>query len=644
MLNPENIINDFIPESEENTIIQRDRINNENTSLKDVLFYLHNSIDPDPRTFDEVMESAITFIGPTASTVGEFIGNFLRDAQRMSEDGMEINNFFIAELTIWGAVHTRGLRVDRRTDQEPDKYIHEHRDKAMLRDVSHETEAIFEGLRKWSNAKPDEPVSTINYYGGEDQTPQHVIAVNKYEKKHPDKEHASLFLDLYVPHMEDPDNQITIRESAYGGLNRVVRKMREFDAEMSGKTGILPFYPFKRAEKTGIPFPVWTDSNFAAFHKDGSSVNTDDWVVHTQLQALSLTALISGAELKNREASRLAAGDGHKNELLQEAQNWENLARQVQTAIETNLWDNEENYPLFGLDRDEKGNLRPIQMQTSIGTEMLNTAYFDPRFWQGRETERLHQLSGILEKATSLEDFLTEGGPSVVSNKHKDLLSILDYIPYHMFVQWEKNVKEGVIDGCRLQGLPLTALAFSYLLRRSGAIYKELRGEEYFPEFSYLDTEKLGKKIYNLILSPDHIEANAEKVVNGTNMPVARQNWTASAIKGEETYIANTKNLLIEYASPELQALDEKFASRIIKYIESLPSIQDAIAYEKAHPVVLDIREGKRAEIFTLIRHGRESLMIENSIMEGIITEDEVIQARLAREKEIEENNFSKSA
>src|SRR5262249_750304 len=96
-----------------------------------------------------------------------------------------------------------------------------------------------------------------------------------------------------------------------------------------------------------------------------------------------------------------------------EAEEWRQLAAQIQATVLERFWMPEEQYFAMALDRAPDGTVRPLRTLSTVPDEILETGLFDSL----PEAERRRYVEATVRQIYS-EEFLTDAGIRSLARRH----------------------------------------------------------------------------------------------------------------------------------------------------------------------------------------------------------------------------------
>ncbi len=190
------------------------------------------------------------------------------------------------------------------------------------------------------------------FYGSIDATPLFINAAHTVAKQDPE-----IMQKPYVDKNGETQQIETAVNRAFGWL---YGELQENDSQ-----GLLWYKNLDtRSPGFGMMNQGWRDSAYAYRHKNGEMANTADGIATLEVQGLTYDALVATALNSNDEL--------HSGEIF-------NTAESLRRAVLKELWIDDEvgGYFALGADRDDNGEMRPIEVVSSNIGHLLNSSLLD---------------------------------------------------------------------------------------------------------------------------------------------------------------------------------------------------------------------------------------------------------------------------
>lgn len=413
---------------------------------------------------------------------------FGRDSLEFAEDILPFMPDLSREIILMAA-KLQGRHDNNQTEERPGKIHHEFRSHHFdHQTISHAAETVIEQLKdKWGGEDGE-----LCYYGTVDATPLFIRLVDRYVEEYGDNILQAVVSDRH-------GHELSLHAHVRMASEWLVRQIDSSPWKL---------LEYKRLNPMGLPNQAWKDSETGYLHLDGSQANADGGIAAIEVQGYAFDALLS--------AARLSAFD----EI--EAEDWRNLATQLQKNTLEKMWMPEIGFFAQGLDRDEAGNPRQIATLTSNAAAVL-----DSHLLLDLPDDQRQNLATLIVKTITSPDFMTDAGVRLRALRHIDLINFADY--HGTQVSWPKETYD-IAKGLRRHGFDDLA---DDLDRR--VVQAVLQSGEFY-EFYYVNRDGKVKYRYR---SP-HPEEPEFHTFGAANTPEPGQAWTLSAFLG----IATTKKEL----------------------------------------------------------------------------------------------------
>lgn len=284
----------------------------------------------------------------------------------------------LARTTLLLLAEMQGVEYEPSSEEEPGRILHEARDKddPIARKLS---ERLGWG---WP------------YYGSVDATPEFIRTLAAYVQE--SEEYSEFLSHEYVDKTGEP------RQIAYALDMTVEWILGRLDGDpINNPEGLLEF---KSTLPNGIENQVWKDSWDAYHHADGTLANHRKGVGSIEVQVTAYDALIDAASLYENVL-----------DLPARAEYLRKRANKLKEAILHYFWvedDDKGGYFALGVDRDDSGTLRQLQVRTS---NMGHTLY--SRLLDGDDPDIIHKRQLVVRHILSPEMLNISGIRTLASDE-----------------------------------------------------------------------------------------------------------------------------------------------------------------------------------------------------------------------------------
>jgi len=359
-----------------------------------------------------------------------------------------------------------------------------------------------------------------NYFSS-DTTPLFIKIVSEYARIKPS------ILDKKV--VKKDGSIKTIRQSVIDAA-RYIESTVSFD-------GLIRI---KERNTAGTQYRYWRDGP-GSFRDEFSMLpNIGEMMVILDIQFLAAEALDDAAKIS-----------GGLN--FAQAYKWHDLAKKVRNAVIDNLWMEDEKYFAYGLDQDERGNLRRLNTIQSNPGWMLNSDFFD-RF---SETARQKYMTGIILRLFS-DNMLTDAGIRCRSKKY---MHDRNFHTYHgSWVTWPVD-SYMIAKGLRRQGFP--RLADQIEARFINAVNAAKNNYEFF----------IVDEHGNVLLNPFKKKQKGMEILPIEMVPEKTIAWTVTATlrANKERQIRQATKPHRRYAEPNRAPWIRELEDKILSEIDNQP-------------------------------------------------------------------------
>jgi glycogen debranching enzyme len=323
---------------------------------------IKTSVEPGESPLDYANNSSIPHM-PAPEHLRLYEVVFGRDSLRVAID--LISSYpELARTTVLKLAELQGIITDQAREEEPGKIVHEARDADDPLAVKL-TEELGWG---WP------------YYGSIDATPEFIRTLAAYCRL--SEENHGFLTETYV------DRSQTERTISYALDAAVEWIFKNLD---KNPEGILEY---KAVLPRGIENQVWKDSWDSYHRADGTLANHNQGIASIEVQTTTYDALLDAALLYEH-----ALDDSEKAARLRDR------AERLKQAIIKYFWTEEKGgYFVLGTDRDDKGNLRQLNVRTSNMGHALNS-----RLLEDQTPESARMRDALINQLSSPE-LLTPSG------------------------------------------------------------------------------------------------------------------------------------------------------------------------------------------------------------------------------------------
>jgi len=302
---------------------------------------------------------------------------FGRDSLRVAID--LISSYpTLARATTLRLAQLQGFEYNDAREEEPGRIVHEARDT---------DDAIARRLTKelgWE----------WPYYGSVDATPEFVRTLTAYCRR--TEENYQFLSTRYT------DRSGTSRDMAYALDMAVEWMINRLD---SNDEGLLEY---KSVIPRGIENQVWKDSWDAYHHADGTLANHNQGISSIEVQVTTYDALMDAADIYER-----MYGDNDRAHILRE---WAEMLRR--NILELFWTEDKGGYFVLGLDRDDDGNLRQMEIRTSNMGHVLNSRLLESKGRNNSDDEELlHKRQAVIRQLLSPEMLNISGIRTLASDE-----------------------------------------------------------------------------------------------------------------------------------------------------------------------------------------------------------------------------------
>ncbi len=364
------------------------------------------------RRAERALEKLITDDGAGLYTSNGLLFNhtvFGRDVSMMSRWMLELGHRYrpVAHDVILTLARLQGIRVNRRSEEEPGRILNQYKSYAKWR----ATWALKNGGRiaglLWGGSLSHELT-----FIGIDTTPLYILLVCEYAESTP-----GIFEEVVT---RRDGTQVTIRESVMEALHwmNLHRQSHGFLAR-------------RRRNVLSLFFESWRDSHLAYLYPSGRLASLSRPVAHLEVQVLYVDAL-------------RAAAKALPNEHLTAA--WKQHGDELAALTVERFWMADYGYFTMALDPDRKGLLHPIPTPASSPGWMLDSTIFD-----GIPADEQRKYVEAIVRRLGSSDFITKAGIRARGNGSDSGLGVADY--HGSWTVWPMDTYK-YARGLRRHGLP----------------------------------------------------------------------------------------------------------------------------------------------------------------------------------------------
>lgn len=436
----------------------------------------------------------------------------------------------IAKEVILTLASLQGVKFDKRTDEEPGRIMHEHKDFDLWK-----TDKINRFINRVAARAWGSKHSQMTTYFSVDSTPQFIILVAEYARIDPTILGETVIRSDKV--------EITILDVLTKAANWII-----------GHTAESGLVEVGRHNPISLIHHNWKDSPTAYIHENGELANVFRPIAYLSVQVLSTDALIAASKIVDKKT----------------ATNWLRVAREIRYKTIKKFWMEDKKFFASAIDQDEHGNERILKTLQSDAFWVLNSNLFDDM----PESEKKKFIIPLVERMFS-SDFITDAGIRCRSLKHL-AVNMAGYHGAHAVWPIDTAI---AAKGLRRQGFEKLANQLEARIVNS----TNMSGSHY--EFFYVMPD--GKVVLDL-KAASRWRAYAEKLPIQMK-PEQDIAWTVAAVFSikmrNSSYTSQDKK--------SWQSVTEKHILNTIKNIRILNSIKELEEkYPEQPNVYLDIKRG----------------------------------------------------
>lgn len=494
-------------------------------------------------TPSQALQLVLSKDGGVHASAGLMYGyaTFGRDSLEVAED-LLLTHPDLAKNILIKIASFQGTVANPISEEEPGKIHHEYRSEivdgqpiqGIVKDIYNEL------YSRWGGTG-----SHVIYYGATDATPLFIKVLCAYAER--------WGIDIFSERVRTKDGKIvTLWHCLEAATNWLMRRLD------TDKHGLLTF---KRSNPQGLVNQVWKDSWEFYVHNDGSEVNHERPIASIELQGLAFDALMSAAQY------------------LPDAGFYVDRAHKISNQTMALMWMPDKDYFAVGLDQDENGQTRQIEVLTANPAALLMSGIFDPQ----PEIDRRKYVAAIVRRIFS-DDFLTKAGIRSRALSEGHLRNHWDY--HGSFVTWPKETFD-IATGLRRYGFYNLARQLEYRL------INLVQRTMCYPEFIFVDEK--GRALVGPEI-PEEYDDNAI-IVQSTDEPESVQAWTVSAL------LATLHRLEHGLETANWQEDIEDDILKRIALTKALTDHEDLMEFFPEHPYRI---KASKAE---LIKHGEAGML-----------------------------------
>lgn len=288
----------------------------------------------------------------------------------------------LTQATVKKAAELQGVQLDLDSEEEVGKIFHEER---------HPDDPSVKRLIEEAHWK-------FPYYGSIDATPLFIQAVGVASK-----DNHNFLKETY----HGRDQQIHTFEYAFD--QAVIWLEKQTAKTTDNPEGLLEF---KRLNtRGGIINQSWKDSGDSYMHADGTLANHNKGIASIEVQAQAYDSFLNAAEVY--EQLRHVVTDEQREVYGAKVQRLRAKALDIRQKVLDIFWNEDERggYFALGTDRDEQGDIRPLQVRSSNMGRLLNSRIFD-----GNDPEIVHKREAVIRTLFS-DEMLAASGIRTLSNR-----------------------------------------------------------------------------------------------------------------------------------------------------------------------------------------------------------------------------------